>query len=164
MLHKWRRRLSRQDMGKAGILLTFITGIGAAVIFQDLLLLRNNDQFPANQFLANKLKRATALVAGKLGLLEFKYNLFYRKILCQFVNCSLFLPGMRFDRKRLLGGLFCLVALAVFCFIEEIQLSFFQNIAFLLTGLTKAGSLGIGKYLIHVLKFSLQFVNFLPLL
>lgn len=49
-------------MGKAGILLTLVAGIGAAVVFQDLLRLRDNDEFPADELLTNELKRAAALV------------------------------------------------------------------------------------------------------
>lgn len=53
-------------MSKAGILLTFVTGIATSVVFQDFFRLRNNDQFPADELLANELKRTSALVTGKL--------------------------------------------------------------------------------------------------
>lgn len=66
MFHKGKRCLGGNDMRKAGILLTFVTGIGTAVVFQDYFRLRNNDQFPADEFLANELKRTAALVTGKL--------------------------------------------------------------------------------------------------
>lgn len=62
MLHKGRRCLGGNDMGKAGILFALVTGIGTAVVFQDLLRLRDNNQFPANQLLSNKLECTTALV------------------------------------------------------------------------------------------------------
>ena len=52
-------------MGKAGILLTPVTGIGTAVVFQNLFLLGNNDKLPANQLLANELKGTAALVTSK---------------------------------------------------------------------------------------------------
>ena len=55
-------------MGEAGTLLAFITGICTAVVFQDLLRLRNNNELPANELLANELKSATALVTGQPGL------------------------------------------------------------------------------------------------
>lgn len=83
-------------MGKTGILLTFVAGIGTAVVFQDLLRPRNNNQFSANQFLANELKSTTSLVTGQSGFRQINNNLFYRKILDQFVNGSFLLPGMGF--------------------------------------------------------------------
>ena len=64
MLHKRRRRSGGNDMGKAGILLTLVAGIGAAVVFQNLLRLRDNDEFPADELLTNELKSAAALVTG----------------------------------------------------------------------------------------------------
>ena len=67
MLHKGRRCLGCNDTGKAGILLTFVAGIGTAVVFQDLLRLRNNNEFPADQLLTNELKSTTALVTGQSG-------------------------------------------------------------------------------------------------
>lgn len=67
MLHKRRRRLGGDDMGKAGIILIFVAGIGAAVVFQNLLRLRNNNEFPPDELLSNELKSATALVTGKSG-------------------------------------------------------------------------------------------------
>ena len=130
-------------MGKAGILLTLVAGIGTAVVFQDLFLLRDNNQFPADQLLTNKFKGTAALVAGKPGFRQINNDFFNRKILGQFVNGSLFLSGMRLDGKGLLGGLFCLVVLAVFCFIEEVQLVFVQNIGLLLAGLAVLCSLSI---------------------
>ena len=52
-------------MGEAGILLTLVAGIGAAVVFQNLLRLRDNDEFPADELLTNELKSAAALVTGE---------------------------------------------------------------------------------------------------
>ena len=51
VLHKRRRRSGGNDKGKAGILLTLVAGIGAAVVFQNLLRLRDNDEFPADELL-----------------------------------------------------------------------------------------------------------------
>ena len=130
-------------MGKAGILLTLVAGIGTAVVFQDLFLLGNNDKFPSNQLLSNKLKSTTALVTGQSGSRKVNYDFFNRKILGQFVNRSFLLPGMGFYCQRFFGGLFCLVVLAVFCFIEEVQLVFVQNIGLLLAGLAVLCSLSI---------------------
>ena len=67
MLHKGRRCLGCNDMGKAGILLTLVTGIGAAVVFQDLLRLRDNNQFPADQLLTNKFESTTTLITSQSG-------------------------------------------------------------------------------------------------
>lgn len=58
-------------MGKAGILLTLVAGIGAAVVFQNLLRLPDNDEFPADELLTNELKSAAALVTGTPGFDPF---------------------------------------------------------------------------------------------
>ena len=71
MLHKRRRRSGGNDMGEAGILLTLVAGIGAAVVFQNLLRLRDNDEFPADELLTNELKSAAALVWIPEGQLQF---------------------------------------------------------------------------------------------
>lgn len=161
MLHKRRRRSGGNDMGKAGILLTLVAGIGAAVVFQDLLRLRDNDEFPADELLTNELKSAAALVTGKPGFQKVNYNFFYRKILCQLVNGSFLLPGMRFYGKGFLRRFLRLAVLTDLCLIEQAHLVFAQNIALLLTGLAEAGSLRIGKDLIHVFQFLLQLRVFL---
>ena len=148
-------------MGKAGILLTLVAGIGAAVVFQDLLRLRDNDEFPADELLTNELKSAAALVTGKAGFRKANYNFFYRKILCQFVNGSFLLPGMRFYGKGFLRRFLRLAVLTDLCLIEQAHLVFAQNIAPLLTGLAEAGSLRIGKDFIHVFQFLLQLRVFL---
>ena len=83
-------------MGKTGILLTFVAGIGTAVVFQDLLRLRDNNQFPTDELLANELKSTTSLVTGQSGFRKVNYDFFNRKILCQFVNGSFLLTGMGF--------------------------------------------------------------------
>ena len=44
------------------------------------------------------------------------------------------------------------MVLAVFCFIEEVQLVLVQYIGLLLTGLAVLCPLGIGKNLVHVLQ------------
>ena len=59
-------------MGEAGILLTLVAGIGAAVVFQNLLRLRDNDEFPADELLTNELKSAAALVTGKPGFRKLR--------------------------------------------------------------------------------------------
>ena len=66
-------------MGEAGILLTLVAGIGTAVVFQDLLRLRDNDEFPADELLTNELESTAALVTGELGFRKANYNFFYRK-------------------------------------------------------------------------------------
>lgn len=81
-------------MGKAGILLTLVAGIGAAVVFQDLLGLRDDNKLPADELLTNELESTAALVTGEPGFRKVNYNFFYRKILCQLVNGSFLLPGM----------------------------------------------------------------------
>lgn len=83
-------------MGEAGILLTLVAGIGAAVVFQNLLRLRDNDEFPADELLTNELKSAAALVTGTPGFRKVNYNFFYRKILCQLVNGSFFFRACAF--------------------------------------------------------------------
>ena len=40
--------LGGNNMGKTSILLAFVAGIGTTVVFQDLLRLRDNNQFPAD--------------------------------------------------------------------------------------------------------------------
>ena len=105
-------------MGKAGILLTLVAGIGAAVVFQNLLRLRDNDEFPADELLTNELKSAAALVTGKPGFRKVNYNFFYRKILCQLVNGSFLLPGMRFYGKGFLRRFLRLAVLTDLCLIE----------------------------------------------
>ena len=159
MLHKGRRCLGGNDMGKAGILLTLVAGIGTAVVFQDLLRLWDNNQFPADELLANELESTTALVTSQSGFRQINNNLFYRKVLCQFVNGSFLLPGMGFYSKSFFGRFFCLMVLAVFCFIEEVQLVLTQNIGFLLAGLAILGSLGIGEtsFMCSSLRFSSSF-------
>ena len=161
VLHKRRRRSGGNDMGKAGILLTLVAGIGAAVVFQNLLRLRDNDEFPADELLTNELKSAAALVTGKPGFRKVNYNFFYRKILCQLVNGSFLLPGMRFYGKGFLRRFLRLAVLTDLRLIEQAHLVFAQNIGLFLAGLAEAGSLCIGKDLIHVLQLPLQLRVFL---
>ena len=161
VLHKRRRRSGGNDMGEAGILLTLVAGIGAAVVFQNLLRLRDNDEFPADELLTNELKSAVALVTGKPGFRKANYNFFYRKILCQLINGSFLLTGMRFYGKGFLRRFLRLAVLTDLCLIEQAHLVFAQNIGLFLAGLAEAGSLRIGKELIHVLQFLLQLRVFL---
>ena len=62
---------------------------------------------------------------------------------------------MGLDRESLLSGLLCLVILAAFCLVEQAHLVFAQNIAFLLTGPTILGPLGIGEDFVHMLQLPL---------
>ena len=114
-----------------------------------------------DELLTNELKSAAALVTGKPGFRKVNYNFFYRKILCQLVNGSFFLPGMRFYGKGFLRRFLRLAVLTDLCLIEQAHLVFAQNIALLLTGLAEAGSLRIGKDFIHVFQFLLQLRVFL---
>lgn len=66
MLHKRTQCFSGNDMGKVGILLAFAAGIGTSVVFQNSLRLRNNYQFPVDQFFADELKGTATFVAGSL--------------------------------------------------------------------------------------------------
>lgn len=102
MLHERRRCLGGNGTGKAGILLVFVTGIATAVVFQDLLRLRDNDQFPADELLSNELKGTAALVTGKSGFRKDYYNFFYGKVLCQFVNRFSFSSGHKPSRLKFL--------------------------------------------------------------
>lgn len=148
-------------MGEAGIILTFVTGICTAVVFQDFLRLRNHNEFPANQLLSNEFECTAALFASHFGFRQINNDLFYREVLCQFLNGSFFLTRMGRDSKGLLGGFLSFVVLAVLSFVEEVQLVFIQNIGLLLAGLAILCPLGIGKDLIHMLQLSLQFCVFL---
>ena len=75
MLHKGRRCYGGHDMGKAGVLLTVVAGVGAAVVFQDFLGLGDHHQLPADQLLANELEGAAALAAGALGFRQIDDDL-----------------------------------------------------------------------------------------
>ena len=57
------------------------------------------------------------------------------------------------------GGFFGLMVLCFFCFVKQTELVLPQNIILLFTGLTKAGSLGIGENLVHMIQLLLQFFN-----
>ena len=108
----------------------WVTGVGAAVVFQNLFRLGNNDEFPADQFLTNELECAAALVTGELGFRQIKDDFLYRQILCQLVNGSLFLPGVGLDGKGFFRRFFCLVVLGDFCLIEQTYLVLAQDIVF----------------------------------
>ena len=122
-------------------------------------MLRNNNQFPANQLLTNQPERTTTLAAVQLGFRQLEYNLLYREIFCQFGNCALFLSGMRLYRKGLLGGFFCLVVLHLFRFIKQTDLVFPQNIGLFLAGLSETGTLSVEKDLIHMIQLLFQGIN-----
>ena len=94
MLHVRKRCLSGNDMGKVGILLTPVAGIGAAVVFQDLLRLGDHHQVPVDQLFANALEGAAALAADALGFRQIEDELLYRKVLRQLVNGVLLLAGI----------------------------------------------------------------------
>lgn len=96
MLHKWKRCLGGNNICKAGILLTFVTDIGKAVLFQDLLNLMDNNEFLTNHRLTNKYVGTTALVADKHGFRHVNNNFFNGKILSHFVNGSFVLAGKGF--------------------------------------------------------------------
>lgn len=160
VLHERRRCLCCQNMGKASVLLAFVTGIGAAIVFQDFLLLRNDDHLPADQLFANELKGTAALATGKLRFRQIKDDFLHRQILCQLVNGSPFLPSVGFYSKDFLRRSFCLVVLTDFSLIEQTHLVLAQDIGFLLTGLTTLGSLSVGEHLVHVLQLAFQIVNF----
>ena len=80
MLRQRRRHLCSQNMGIAGVLFTPVTGIGTAVVLQDLFFLRDNDEFPANQLFTNEPEYTTTLVAGQLGFRQLQHDLFYRQV------------------------------------------------------------------------------------
>ena len=156
MLHQRRRHLCSQNMGIAGVLFTPVTGIGTAVVLQNLFFLRDNDQFPANQLFTNEPECTTTLAAGQLGFRQLQHDLFYRQVFRQFVNRTLFLPGVALYRKGFLGRFFCFGVLHQFRFMKQTHLVFAQNIGLLLTGLSETGTLGIEQDLIHMIQFLFQ--------
>ena len=78
------RRLYRSDVGKAGILLTLITGISDRVVRQQLYLLRNDLHLMAKELLANGLHLSSALPAGQLFFRQFQKHF----LLNQSHHCS----------------------------------------------------------------------------
>ena len=151
-------------VGKAGILLASVAGIGNSVILQDLYLPGDHEHFPAHKLLANGLECTAALLTDQLGFRQLQQDLFHRKILCHLVNGLLFLTGVGVDGKGLLGGFLCLVVLTLFGFVKQAHLVLGQNVGSLLAGLTKPCSLSIGKDLVHVVQLLFQRIDLVLLL
>ena len=160
VLHERYRRFYGNDVRKAGILLTAVTGIGNCIVSQQLYLLWDDLHFVTEEFLANGFHLPTAFAAYQLAFRNFQEHLFFREIVQHLCLAAFLLPLMCLNKNGIRIGFFCLVVLRRFCLIEQAELVFSENIILLFTGLTEPSSLGIGKDLVHMLQLALQFVDF----
>src|SRR5699024_12086407 len=156
VLHQRRRRLGRQDMGIPRLLLAPVTGIAAAVVCKDLLLLRNDNHLPAEQLLPNQAEGSAAFVADHPVFRQGQYDFLHRKRLHHLVKRPLFLPGVRLDCEVCFRRLRRFMILYRLSLVEQAQLVFTQDIPPLLAGLPELRTLGIGEDLCHVLQLSLE--------
>ena len=61
-------------MGVPGLLLAPVTGIAAAIVRKDLLLLRNDNHLPAEQLLPNQAEGSAAFVADHPVFRQGQYD------------------------------------------------------------------------------------------
>ena len=158
MLHKWNRRLGTNDMCKACILFTTVTGISHSIICHNLYLSGNHLHLPADKFLSSRLEFIIAFFAN-WGFRQFQEDLLFRKIGNHFVKCTLLLSCMSFDNNGIFSWLSSFVVLLFFGVIEQADMLFTENLGGFFTGLTQLDPLGIGKYLVHMVRFTFQLIN-----
>ena len=143
-------------MGVPGLLLAPVTGIAAAIVRKDLLLLRNDNHLPAEQLLPNQAEGSAAFVADHPVFRQGQYDFLHRKRLHHLVKRPLFLPGVRLDCEVCFRRLRRFMILYRLSLVEQAQLVFAQDIPPLLAGLPELRTLGIGEDLCHVLQLSLE--------
>ena len=98
----------------------------------------------AKELLSNGFHLSAAFSADQLLFRDFQKHFLFRKMIQHF-SLAAFFSLMCRNENGIGVGFFNLMVLAVFCFVKQAELVFSQNIILLFTGLTKAGTFGVGS-------------------
>ena len=158
MLHQRSGRPDLGDIRIAGLLFTFLAGVGFKIVQNPVYLLGNHIQLLPEELLADGYHLRTA-AAGQQLIRKLQHNLSNRQVLRQFLHRALLLALMLLDGKGLLCRLFFLCVLLSLCLVEQAKLVRHDIIPFF-AGLSESGTLGVEQQFVHALQFALEFLVF----